>query len=310
MRRGGRFVALLLLFAGLTACDPAEAEAVRVEPAAAARAESPFGSLEVELPASELRTVDTLAVAVTLTRESGVAAGELVFEAEASGWTVAAEGAPSTGRSAGGGLATRWTFELEPFLDGVYPIPSASIELRPVGADPVVLATPVQSVTVTSVFLAEEEAVLAPARPLIMPEVAADERPYWFAAAIGAAVFVVAAGVVVTRRLARPRHAPEMPAVLGDARTRAGALQRRLAERLARLAGAPQSAYSADELAPLAAQCPWIRDRDAVARLLRDLEVAAYGPIAPSDAELAELEQRIARMLETLDPSTPGGDEA
>lgn len=292
------------------ACERQPTATPRQDPAATARSESPLGFLELSMPTTELRTVDRIEVSITLDRERGVVAGEIEFDAEGAGWTVASPGVPVTNTMSGGGLRTVWRYELEPFLEGEYTIPPAAIELSRDGDEPVRLATPPQTVTVASVLAGEDEAQLAAPRPLVVSEPPADRRPYWFAGAVAAIVVVVLAAVIVTRRMARrPAPQPTPGGALGP-RDRARAMQRRVSERVVALCGAAPQSPTTERLNAQIDACPWIRDRDGIKRLLVELEELVYGPRTPSDAEVADLEARTTRALAALDPSTPGEEVA
>jgi hypothetical protein len=52
----------------------------------------------------------------------------------------------------------------------------------------------------------------------------------------------------------------------------------------------------------------WVKDRDGVVELLRDLEAAVYGPDEPGAAEISELERRAGRTLDALERT--GGETA
>lgn len=295
----------LALAASMQACRPTDSSSPASEPAAVARAESDLGSLELSLSATELRTVDRLEVSIRLVRRSGAAAGELAFDPEAVGWTVAHQSPPQTRLLETGDLETRWTFTLEPFLDGDYLVPPAGVELISPGADAATLITPPQKVTVTSVLAGSEETELAPPRAIVEPAPAADQRPYGFAIAVAGAVVVIVAAVLVTRRMGRRTVEPIQDLETPDARAQARKIHQRLAGGIARCCRDGEQAQTTDDLAHLIARCREIQDRDAWVSILRDLDASIYGPTTPSPTDLANLDRRAGALLGNLEPDEP-----
>lgn len=308
MRRAPLLCVLACLLS-MPACEREARVTADPEPAAAARSESPLGWLEVSMPTSEIRTVDEIEVSITLQRVPGVVAGDLEFDASSAGWTVASVSTSTSTRPTDGGLRSVWNYVLQPFLDGEYEVPSASVELQREGAASVVLTTPAQTVQVSSVLSGDSEPVLAEPRPIVLPSAPADTRPYWFAGAVAAVIAVVVAGVVITRRLQRPRPVPAAPGPALDARTRARAMHDRLSRRVIRLCNAPVAPTS-DQLNTHIDRCPWIRDKVGLKGLLARIEEAAYGPALPGEDLLAELDARTTQVLASLDPSTPSEEVA
>jgi len=253
----------------------------------------------LSLSAAELTTVDRLEVRLTLSRSAGVAAGELAFEPEAAGWTVISHTASSPRLEADGSVHTTWTWMLEPFLDGQYTIPSASVELHD-AAHSTLLSTPAQQVSVASV-LQGDEATLAEIRgPVdVVRTESAQGRHTSAIVGVGTATAVILAALIYRRRAVRRRHRPAGaidPDRPKGARDRAASLRRELVISLSHRFGDVPFSATSDELLLLARGRLESHQLDLLQTALAQLDAMCYGPDEPGDDQLDRLAEAVARI--------------
>lgn len=203
------------------------------------RAERDNGVIVVSVPGDRFTTVDQIPVTISTTAPAGHAARAVVFDPEFAGWTVI-DRPPARVRTDTRGRAVRTErYLLEPFLDGAYEIPSATVAFAEPGQPPAFeLSTTPFEVSVVSV-LAEDASIddLAPPTGPVEPPALADNRgmPAW---AIALAAVLLGVGVVVVVRAvtsAGRTEEPDLAAEIGrlrnepptDARDRLASLLRR-----------------------------------------------------------------------------------
>lgn len=292
-----RVLATILLAWLVAGCERATPPAPTPEPAATARATSELGTLTLSLSRTAMSTVEQLAVRLVLEHGSRVSASELTFEPERAGWTLAASETSRAVILGDGRVRRQWVFTLEPFLEGEYQVPQATIELRD-GAETAELSTPPQPVAVTSV-LAEAVHELAPLRP---PVEAATARPGSVTHAVlgGAVAIVLLSGGGlwwrVRSRRAKARRSSPVEDQVDGARGQVERVRRRLRERLAVRVGAiPASATSEEMIA--AARTRLNAERAArVQQLLAHLDRLSYGPGEPGDADVEAVSCELASL--------------
>ncbi|GAB4385952.1 MAG: hypothetical protein Kow0022_13670 [Phycisphaerales bacterium] len=297
MKWVGHTIAVFLLVL-LPACARRTDSQVEQLPVAA-RAVSPLGTLEVALARTEMSTVDRLELRLMLAVRGGVAADELQFRPQDAGWTVVASSTDGPELGTDGLVRTTWAMTLEPFLDGTYEIPPASIELHDAHTA-FTLMTPAQSVTVSSV-LKDGQDELAPART---PVEIADEHdasstlPVALLAS-GAAVGCLAAGAwlmrVRRRRSDALRSGPPLDtSPRGHVRQTREELIRLLTEWL----GPIPPGSDTDQILALARGRLDRALLQRVHHMLRDIDRLMYGPEEPCPQDIERLDRDLKRLAE------------
>lgn len=284
-----------LLFVG--ACSDRPEQPIGAEPAASMQAQSPLGSLVVTLDTTTMRTVDALHVTIRLDRPPEVVPGSLDFAPVDEGWTVTAAAPPETWVQADGNLATRWSYTLEPFLEGAYQVPSASIALKQLDGDQTRLVTSALEVEVRSVFALGEEQVLAKPRPIEKPGPPADHRPWWFVGAVVGGIVIIGGAVFMTWRLRPVASTMAEASASLDAREQVGVVRGRLIADLVEQAGLNDHAWATDEL-ELALCAKRQGHFKAALDLLKQLDASLYGRDEPSPEIVNSYEKQIKVLRE------------
>ncbi|RMH31285.1 MAG: hypothetical protein D6692_00690 [Planctomycetota bacterium] len=217
--------------------------------------------LTVEADASTITTTDRLRVRITVRRPIGEPVTLVEPDWAGAGWTLV-DTVDSEPRLSGEGLIERArTVVLEPFLDGVYPIPSVAVSWQGSGGNGTLASQPLE-VRVESVLEADDDGVISPPSPALPPQSPeGDGLP----AGVLAAAVLLGAGVV-GYLLARPRPVDREPEFDPIHRLRA-------------IADSPVEGESDlcevhRAVAALEAEC----DTVALRALLRECERARFGP--------------------------------
>lgn len=293
MRRAGVTMLLALLAAG---CQRSAPSGTTPEPAATANATSDLGMLNLSLSRTEMSTVERLNVRLVLEHPSGVSAGELLFDPALVGWMIASSESSQASMLPEGRVRLEWEYTLEPFLEGAYQVPPASIELSD-GQETAMLSTPPQPVTVTSV-LAGDERELAPVRPPV--EVSADscESPRAIIIAGVVAGALVIAGTLWWWRHARPPTATsaEPWQASPGARGEVERLRRQLRASLALRVGSVSPTATSDEVLAAARAALGAEQGDRLRRTLERMDRLSYGADEPSDADVTDLAAELASL--------------
>lgn len=297
MRWVGHTIAVFLLVL-LPACTRRTDSQIEQLPVAA-RAVSPFGTLELALARTEMSTVDRLELRLTLAVRGGVAADELQFRPQDAGWTVVASATEGPELGTDGLVRTTWAMTLEPFLDGTYEIPPASIELH--DADTAsTLMTPAQSVTVSSV-LRDGQAELAPARPPVEIADEHDASPMLPVALLvsGAALGCLAAGAWFMRsRRRQSQPAASGPPLDFSARGHVRQTREELIRLLTERLGPIPPGSDTDEILALARGRLDRSTLQHVHHVLRDIDRLMYGPEEPCPQDIERLQRDLKRLAE------------
>jgi hypothetical protein len=199
---------LVLLAIGVAGCDRPPGPVEVLPQPVSSRVDSPIGSIEVSVSASEIQTVEMLDVRVVILTEAGVATEQFAFDPAAAGWTVAHESAGAASAEVSGRFRVERRYALEPFLPGDYEVPSAGARLRLGDDEPILLETQPQFVRVVSV-LSESDRELSPVRSLAeAPAAATPSFMPWIVA--GACVGVVMVGALVMYSRRRPTRAQQV----------------------------------------------------------------------------------------------------
>lgn len=293
MRRGSAIILLALL---ATACQRTTPSAQPPEPAATANATSDFGVLNLSLSQTEMSTVERLSVRLVLEHAGGVSASDLHFEPSVGGWTIASRESSQASILPDGNVRLEWKYTLEPFLEGAYQVPPASIELSD-GQETATLSTPPQPVTVTSV-LAGNDRELAPVRPPVDVSAGPGESPGAIIIAGAIAGVLAAAGALWWWRHARPPTAtsaePFEPCA--GARGEVEHLRRQLRASLTLRIGAISPTATSDEMVAAARATLGAEQGDRLSRTLERIDRLLYGPDEPRDEDVATLASELATL--------------
>lgn len=267
------------------------------EPAAVARATSELGTLELSIDRTEMSTVERVHVTLVLEHKPGVGTEELEFHPEEAGWTVVSSQAEEPTLPQAGIVRARWEFTLEPFLDGDYQIPPATITLHS-ATEHLTLSTAPEPIKVTSI-LPDEQATLAAVRA---PVDIADERP---AAHTGVLVIGVASGVLVIIgvgvawwlvRRSRREATPPPPLQEQGPRAAIAATRRELMDTLSRRLGPLPRGATTDDIAQHARARLDRDELDTLFRLLAGIDQLAYGPREPQPQDVEAIRADLRRL--------------
>lgn len=187
MRLAGVLMLALACLLGACGRSGQSAAAAPVGPGSVVRA----GPVELETRASaaEVRTVDRVTVTVRATADPGARLGAITLDPSAEGWTLVSRVDEPLRYTAEGRPERRATLTLEPFLEGSYRVPPATVAWTDTSGDAGTISTDPIKVTVTSVLAADDvDPTLAEPRPVLEP--APPERS-------GVPVAIIAAGVAV-----------------------------------------------------------------------------------------------------------------
>jgi len=202
-----------------------------------------------------------------------------------------------------GSTISTWVYKLEPFLDGAYAVPSASINLTPIGGEPVTLSTEPLSVEVRSVFTADDEQALAEPRPVVKPPPPTDNRPWAFAGALASIFVLVVVALVVTSRIRRAERLEAIDATPPSPRETIGQLRQQLVSTIANRCELDDRQWLTDELVPVLQTHDAIKQPAPILNLLHKLDATLYGPNEIDDSAMADLKGLVAQALQSLGPS-------
>lgn len=207
----GAGVLMLVLACLLGACVRSDGNADAEPPSPGSVVHAGPVELEARASAAEVRTVDRVTVTVRATADPGARLGAIALDPSPEGWTLVSRVDEPLRYTAEGRPERRATLTLEPFLEGSYRVPPATVAWTDTSGDAGTTSTDPIEITVTSVLAADDtDATLAAARPVLAP--ASPERSGVPAAlvAAGVAVAFVGAGIGVWAALrARSVQTPD-----------------------------------------------------------------------------------------------------
>lgn len=217
--------------------------------------------LSVETDVSTITTTDRLRVRITVRRPIGEPVTLVEPDWAGAGWTLV-DTIDSEPRSGGEGMIERArTVVLEPFLDGVYPIPPATVSWSRSGSSGTLASQPLE-VRVDSVLAADDDGVISPPAPALPPQ---SPDGGGLPAGVLAGAALLGAGVL-GYLLARPRSVDTGPDIDPINRLRA-------------IAGSSVGrASDLDEVHRAVAALEDERNTAVLRPLLRECERARFGP--------------------------------
>jgi hypothetical protein len=210
-----RPVAVLVLGAALASAVPGcrrQAEPAPAPTGPSSTAAAGPAHLTLTADRDTMRTVDRLTVTLEAVGDPGVRLDAPDFDPSEAGWTLVSRLDDPPRADAHGRAVLTSTITLEPFLEGEYTLPPATLAFTPAQGQPSTLSTEPLSISVASVLdpedpaeLSEPAAMLA-APPPPEPQSGLGIAPWLIAGA--AAVAAVGIGVALRRRTPRPITTP------------------------------------------------------------------------------------------------------
>ena len=268
------------LTATVPACGPdGEATAPPAGPSTTTQAGPARLTLTADRPS--IRTVDRLTVALHAVGDPGVLLAPPTFDPTEAGWTVVSRVDEPLRADAHGRTVLRSTMIVEPFLEGDYTLPPATLAYTDRhGAEGTLLSEPL-TITVHPVLTPEDSPTLAAPAPMLpAPGEPGDSNrgaiPWLIAAA--AAVAALAIAIPLLRR--RPPNPPQSP-------------QDRLRELASRPEVDPEAAYAAITRALAGEHQP-----NPAARALADeADRVRFGRASASPARAAAAAREVLALL-------------
>ena len=210
MRRGALAIAVTL--AALAGCGRSGTGTHAGAPAGPSSVVQ-AGPVEVNVRASggEVRTVDRVDVRVRATAEPGARIDAIEIDPEGAGWTLVSRVDRPLAYDEAGRASREVELRLEPFLDGDYEVPPATVSWTDAAGETGTTSSDPIAVKVTSVLDAgDKQAAFVEARGLLEPAPPAEQTiPTAVVVGAVAAVTLGAGAVIWLVARSRPRHEPD-----------------------------------------------------------------------------------------------------